>query len=102
MIERHVAFRALVPAKVLRHIVPHELLPLLRRVIVKRQRPVDGRKEIVRVIALERKAASLALGPFIGRNRILSPPVAFTTGTAPKRIAISCESPQGSDFDGIR
>ena len=25
----------------------------------------------------------------------------MTTGTAPKRIAISCESPHGSDFDGI-
>ena len=27
--------------------------------------------------------------------------MALTTGTAPKRIAINCESPHGSDFDGI-
>ena len=28
--------------------------------------------------------------------------VAFTTGTVPKRIAMICDRPHGSDFDGIR
>ena len=37
-----------------------------------------------------------------GQTVSLRPPVAFTTGTDPIRMAISCDRPQGSDFDGIR
>ena len=60
MIKAHIFLRRLRPAEVLQHIVLPQGIESIGRIIVKSQSSVDGRKEIVGVVALEGKSAALA------------------------------------------
>ena len=66
----HVFVRRRLPAEVALHVALRQRVPFVAGVVVKADRAVDRAEEIIGVVALEGKAASLAGLAVVGRNGV--------------------------------